>query len=154
MIRLGDHDPVATSTLQEDDINEYDGSVEQFYQHLADGSERELTLGKIELPPGLDGALKAIFEDLGAFEDKSSTAARKPASALILRLEQELLANVYRWTGHFPERTRPLIRHLAQRADQLDQVFPEDREIPAIVALTTLVTALAMNYVHRGTYLP
>lgn len=154
MKRLGDREPAATSTHQEDDISEYDGSVEQFYQHLAGSSEGVLTLGKIELPPGLDGALKAIFEDLGNREDKSSTAARQPASALILRLEPQLLANVYRWTGHFPERTRPLIRHLAQRADQLNQVFPEDREIPAIVALTTLVAALAMNYVHRGTYSP
>ncbi len=154
MNRLGDREPAAASTHQEDDISEYDGSVEQFYQHLAGGSEGLLTLGKIELPPRLDGALRAIFEDLGAIEDKSSTAPRKPASALIRRLEAELLANVYRWTGHFPERARPLIRHLAQRADQLNQVYPEDRETQAVVALTTLVTTLAMNYVNRGTYLP
>ena len=64
------------------------------------------------------------------------------------------MANVYRWTGHFPERTRVLLRHLAERADQLNQVYPDDREGPATVALTTLVTALAMNHVHRGTYLP
>ncbi len=154
MRRLGDREPTATSTHQEDDISEYDGSIEQFYQHLSRSSEEALTLGKIELPRGLDGALKAIFEDLGDREDKSSTAARKPASALILRLEPQLLANVYRWTGHFPERIRPLMRHLAQRAEQLQQVYPEDRETQAIVALTTLVTTLAMNYVHRGTYLP
>ncbi len=152
--RLGALDPVATSAHQEDDIAEYPGSIDQFYEHLAGSSAEILTLGKIELPPGLDGALKAIFEDLGAFTDKTSTSVRKPASALIARLEPELLAHVYRWTGHFPERARPLIRHLAQRADQLKQVYPEDREIPAVIAVTTLVTTLAMNYVHRGTYLP
>ena len=64
------------------------------------------------------------------------------------------MANVYRWTGHFPERTRELLRRMAERADQLRQVYPEGREMEAAVALTTLVTALAMNHVHRGTYAP
>ena len=64
------------------------------------------------------------------------------------------MANVFRWTGHFPERTRVLVRHLAERAAQLRQGYPEAREQSAIVALTTLVTALAMNHVHRGRYLP
>ena len=62
------------------------------------------------------------------------------------------MANVYRWTGHFPERTRDLLRHLAKRADELKQGYPEDRETDAVLALTTLVTALAMNHVHRGSY--
>ena len=79
---------------------------------------------------------------------------RKPAAALIRRLERDLMADVYRWTGHFPERTRLLLRHLANRAEALRQGYPEDQEMPATVALTTLVTALAMNYVHRGSYLP
>jgi hypothetical protein len=47
-----------------------------------------------------------------------------------------------------------MIRHLAKLADDMKQVYPADRESEATVALTTLVTALAMNYVHRGTYLP
>ena len=84
----------------------------------------------------------------------STDAPRRPASALIRRLARDLPADVYRWTGHFPERTRLLLRHLAERADALEQVYPEDRETPAIVALTTLVTALAMNHVHRGSYMP
>ena len=38
---------------------------------------------------------------------------RQPAAMLIRRFERELTANVYRWTGHFPEYTRALLRHLA-----------------------------------------
>ena len=64
------------------------------------------------------------------------------------------MENVFRWTGHFPERTRVLVRHLAERADQLDLGYAPTQEAQAAVALTTLVTALAMNHVHRGTYLP
>jgi hypothetical protein len=154
MKRIGDQDPLATSTHQEDDINEYESSVEQFYEQLSGSRDENLTLGKIELPPGLDGALKAIFEDLASDDGKVAYIARKPASELIMRLEHQLLANIYRWTGHFPERTRPLLQHLADRADRLNQVYAEDRETQATIALTTLVTSLAMNYVHRGTYLP
>src|SRR5918995_100211 len=77
-----------------------------------------------------------------------------PASDLIRRLEPELLANVFRWTGHFPERTRVLVRFLAERAGQLRQGYAANREQAAIVAFTTLVTGLAMNYVQRGSYLP
>ncbi len=153
MKRIGDVQPLAMSTHQEDDISKSEHSLDEFYHQLAGSSDEILTLGKVDLPPGLDGALKAIFEDLNSKDGASNTAARKPASALILRLEGELLANVYRWTGHFPERTRPLVRYLAERADRLNQVCPEDREIPAAIALTTLITTLAMNHVHRGHYL-
>ena len=59
----------------------------QFYQ--------QSTLFASELPRGLDGALRAIFEDLGTWEE-TSTAPRLPAAALLGRLEQEIAANVYR----------------------------------------------------------
>ena len=154
MKALGDREPLATSISQEDDIANFDFSVDEFYRRLSGSSDEILTLGKIEFPPGLDGALRTIFEDVGEREDKTSKATRKPASSLIHQYEQELLANIYRWTGHFPERARPLLRHLAHRADDLKQVYPEDRATQAVVALTTLVTALAMNYAHHGTYLP
>ena len=74
----------------------------------------------------------------------------RPSSAGFGR---DLVADVYRWTGHFPERTRLLLRHLAERADQMTLVYPEAHETSATVALTTLVTTLAMNHVQRGTYL-
>jgi hypothetical protein len=148
--RVGDTEPLASSTHQEDDITEFEVSVEQFYQQLSRAESEFLTLGPIELPPGLDGALKAIFEELAG----DDSIGRQPASALIRQLERELMANIYRWTGHFPERTRSLLRHLAERADRLEQVFPESRREQAAVAFTTLVTTLAMNHVHRGSYLP
>ncbi len=64
------------------------------------------------------------------------------------------MANVYRWTGHFPERTRPLLRYLAKRAEALQQVYPADREHVVLISLATLVTGLAMNHVLRGSYFP
>jgi len=145
MLELRDRPPLVTDAVTEDDVRELPYSLEQYYGHMAgvDG----------EFPRGIDGALRAIFEELGAPED-ASPAGRRPASELIKKIERELVAGVYRWTGHFPERTRALLRHIAERADQLGQVYPLDRETAATMALTTLVTALAMNHVHSGTYQP
>ncbi len=145
MRELSAVDPLVTADELDEDVSEIAYTLDQYYRSW------EIDGGEL---PGLDGALRAIFEDWGRPEDLSTDAPRRPASALIRRLASDLPADVYRWTGHFPERTRLLLSHLADRADALEQVYPEDRETPAIISLTTLVTALAMNHVHRGSYMP
>jgi hypothetical protein len=142
---LADRDPLVTDDELDEDVGEIQYSLEQYY-----GSQPL----QEDLPPGLDGALRSIFEDLGRREDLSTDAPRRPAADLIRRLARDLPADVYRWTGHFPERTRVILEGLARRAEELQQVYPADREMPAVVAITTLVTALAMNHVHTGTYIP
>lgn len=146
MAALSDREPAVTATELDEDVGQLGYSLEQYY--------KSLSVHPSEMMPGLDGALRAIFEDLGHPEDVAADVPRQPASALIRRLEREVMADVYRWTGHFPESTRLLLRHLAERADQLQLVYPETRSDAAIVALTTLVTALAMNHVYRGMYVP
>ena len=117
-------------------------TLDEFY-----GPEEELA----DLP-GLDGALRAAFED-GPPGDAAS-GGRRPVGGLVRGLEPVLVANVFRWTGHFPERGLPLVRLIARRADALGQVYDPSREAAAAVALTTLVTSLAMNHVFRGDYFP
>ena len=143
---LRQQDPLVTAAELDEDVSELGSSLEEYYSAAAD-------LDGEPLPPGLDGALQAIFEDFGD-PAHASTASRRPAAALLLELERELAANVYRWSGHFPEATRKLIRHLAKRARELKQVYPTDQEPAVIVAVTTLVTTLAMNHVIRGSYIP
>ena len=141
---LNTRDPQVTATERDEDVSELTTSLEQIYlSEGADEAER--------FPPSLDWALQAIFEDVGPTDEVLSTP-RLPAAVLIRRVEQDLMANVYRWTGHFPERTRSLLRYLATRAEQLQQVYPADRESAALIALATLVTGLAMNHVLRGSY--
>ena len=118
-------------------------SLDQFYERISGDPDA--------MPQGLAGALRAIFEDLA---EPEATTVRRPASALIKRMERELLDNVYRWTGHFPEKTRSLMRHLAGRAEALKQVYPKGAENEAVIGVTILVTSLAMNHVHRGSYFP
>jgi hypothetical protein len=69
-------------------------------------------------------------------------------------LERALLKDIFRWTGHFPERTRFLLRQLAERAETLQQGYEPEREAEIVVALTTFLSSLAMNYVHHGSYFP
>jgi hypothetical protein len=146
MAAIRDREPVVTAADLDEDVGEIEYSIDQYYLDAAASAA--------DMPPGLDGALRAIFEDLGGDEGMSLEAPLAPAAALIRRLEPELMANVFRWTGHFPERTRVLLRYLAGRAAQLQQGYATTRETTAIVGLTTLVTGLAMNYVQRGSYLP
>jgi hypothetical protein len=146
MKTLPDHPPPVVSEEHDEDVKDITVSLDQYYKDLAST--------RAELPHGLAGALRAIFEDLGQPEGVAPDASRKPASALLRKIERGLTANVYRWTGHFPERTRVLIRHLEEIADQLGQGYAVDREAEATLAVTTLITALAMNYVTRGSYLP
>ena len=146
MAAIRDREPVVTDADLDEDVGDIEYSIDQYY--------REAGASAADMPPGLDGALLAIFEDLGGDEGMSLDEPLAPASALIRRLEPELMANVFRWTGHFPERTRVLVRYLAERASQLQQGYARTRETSATVGLTTLVTGLAMNYVQRGSYLP
>ena len=120
------------------DEDEFGISLDEYYGTSED-------LGEL---PGLDGAIRTAFEDMG------SGSEAVPVSRLVRAVETDIVANVFRWTGHFPERTRPLLRLIARRADELGQVYPAGGEMAAAVALTTLVAALAMNHVYRGEYFP
>jgi hypothetical protein len=146
LARILDRDPLVTDDEGDEDVGELEYSVGEYY-----GDEEAETIEPPAFPPGLDGALRAIFERLG---DPAAPGDARRAGSLIHSFRRELMENVFRWTGHFPERTRVLVKHLAERADQLDLGYAPAQEAQAAIALTTLVTALAMNHVHRGSYLP
>jgi hypothetical protein len=144
--RILDHDPLVTDDEGDEDVAELDYSVGEYYE-----DEEADAIEPPAFPPGLDGALRAIFERL---TDPAALDDGLRAESLIRSHQRGLMQNVFRWTGHFPERTRVLVQHLAERAAQLELGYAPAQEGAAVVALTTLVTALAMNHVHRGTYLP
>jgi len=149
MQRLADRDPLVTTFELDEDVAELAYSLRDYYKNQPAENE----------PPasaGLDGDLRTIFDDLAPSAEGGEEAPKetRPAAALIRRLERQLMADVFRWTGHFPEKTRSLMRHLAQRAEALQQVYPLSAEKDAIIGVTILVTSLAMNHVHRGGYFP
>jgi Putative zinc-binding metallo-peptidase len=139
MAELKDREPLVTAKDLDEDVSQLAHSLEDFYGTGA--------ATPADLPPGLEGALRTIFEDAAHPED-GAAGARQPASGLIQSLEPEIVADVYRWTGNFPERTRQLLRHLAKRADDLKLVYAESQQTRAVIGLTTVVTALAMDHVY------
>ena len=138
MAEVRDRDPEVTATELDEDVGDLRYSLDDYY--------RDLDSGDADVLAGLDGALRHLFDPAGG------AAGRRPAAALIRRLEPAVQAEVFRWTGHFPERTRGLLRWLVRRAEASGQGYPADREAEAAVALTGFLTALAMNHVQRGEY--
>jgi hypothetical protein len=136
---VGAAPPLVTNDATDEDVATLAISLADFY--------RGWDVRAPEAPPGLDGSLQAVFA-------RASAGERRAATALIKRLEPTLCTEIFRWTGHFPERTRPLVRQLAERAAAMQLDYPVADEPAVTVALTALVTALAMNHVHRGSYLP
>jgi len=132
--------PLVTDDAVDEDVGTLGISLADFYRGWESAAPAE--------PPGLDGSLRAIFVVLGR------GAGERAAAPLIKRIEPMLCTEVYRWTGHFPERARPLVRELGRRAEVLGLGYAAADESRVVVALTALVTALAMNYVHHGSYLP
>ena len=147
MTALRDCDPVITAVDHDDDATQSAITLDEFYRQASD-------IDEALLPAGFDAALKTIFEEFGSPEARMGRSPPKPAEELILKIERDLVADVYRWTGHFPEATRPLVRHLARRAKDLRQCYPAERESAVVIAFTALVTSLAMTHVTKGHYLP
>ncbi len=147
MAEVADLDPTVTSEELDEDVSELSHSLDEHY--------RDTEAAEVPIPSGLDGMLRSIFEDLGHPESAPADVARRPAADLIRRLEPTLGMAVFRWTGCFPERVRPLLRHLARvEPRSWLQVYPADREAEAVAGPSPpCLTALAMNHVARGTFL-
>jgi hypothetical protein len=136
MALLRDRDPLTTEEELDEDVGEIVSSLDEFYQQHAPAGE--------DVPPEVDDALQTIFGDLPAALDPSAQSQHS-AAMLIRRLERTLATEVFRWTAYFPEHTRVLLRRLAERAEAKHLSYPAERELDATVALTTFVTALAVN---------
>src|SRR5947209_9091259 len=115
LAELRARDPVVTAADLDEDVSELGHTLDEFYG--ADTADAEPLL-----PRAFDRALATVFEDYHGGE------SLRPAAELIRALEQPLMAEVYRWTGHFPERTRRLLRHLAGRAAALGSGYPKAQE--------------------------
>jgi hypothetical protein len=136
---LLNREPIVVDDELDEDVGEIEYSLAKFYRDLAPDEPR--------LGLNLDMLLTSILPQ------RPALSRALPAADLLRRLEGDLLGNVFRWTGHFPDRTRVLVHHLTARAQSLDLTYREADEPAVIVALTTLVTSLAMNYVQAGGYL-
>ena len=147
MAALADRDPLVTADDLDEDVSELAFSIDDYYAGAEAGRR-----GRRRSPPGSTPPCGRSSRTWGR-PSRRRPRSRRPASALIARLERDLIEHVYRWTGHFPERTPPAPAPPGRAAPMRSRLaYPEHRETAAIVALTTLVTTLAMNHVQRGEY--
>ena len=142
MAEVRELDPPVTDDELDEEVGEIDYSIEQFY--------RDSLPVAPDVPPGLDGALRAIFAEAPA----GGRRKQRPASVLIAASSRTLARSVFTWTGHFPEHTLALLRHIASRADELRLTCPASQQSKALIELSVFVSSLAMTHVHRGTYVP
>ena len=133
--------PRVTADALDEPVHELHATLDEFY-----GAPGQADA----LPRGIEGALRAVFHD--DTHHDGERVAKEAASTLIRRLSTHLPVEIYRWTGHFPEHTRALLGAMAREADRLGLVHDRGDESRCSIALTTLVTALAMNHVMHGTY--
>ena len=140
MAEVIDREPVVTDADLDEDVATISSSLEQFY-----GDAGNLVS---ERPHGLEQMLSTIFADA------EPSGVRFAASDLIRRIERDLPGSVYRWTGHLPERTKWILDQFRERADALKLTYRADMEQELTIALTSLVTALAMNWLQSGKYVP
>lgn len=110
----------------------------------------ELPEEPVTAPPIAPAALRSMLCELVPSADEPAELV----SALLLRRRRELVTGVFRATGHFPERTQPLLRQLAAAADGLALRYRLADEAAALAALTSLLTALATRYICTGRYAP
>ncbi|HEX6644276.1 MAG TPA: putative zinc-binding metallopeptidase, partial [Gemmatimonadales bacterium] len=114
MAELADRDPEVTDDELDEDVGEIDYSIEDYYEDSLPEAG--------DMPPGLDGALRAILTEL------PRQGQMHPLATMIRAHARSLARSVFTWTGHFPERTRELLRHLADRADALALAYPAPHE--------------------------
>ena len=141
MAELSDKEPLITAVDFDEDVASLSMSLEQFYQGATSGTPSER-------PAELEQMLRTIFSET------DPAPVRLAASDLIRRIQHDLPASVYQWTGHLPERTRWLLEFLAERADAMELTYSVEQEPRLTIAVTSLVTALAMNWLQSGKYVP
>jgi hypothetical protein len=140
MAEVIEREPLITSAELDEDIANLSISLEQFYKGAASPTN--------ERPAELEQMLRTVFTET------EPSSVRLAASDLIRRIQHDLPGSVFQWTGHLPERTRWLLEFLAERADALEMTYSVEAEPRLTIAVTSLVTALAMNWLQSGKYVP
>jgi hypothetical protein len=93
MQALAERDPLVTTAAVDEEVSQLTYSVEEYYQQHPGIAT--------QLPRGLDGALRTIFEDFAVPEDAPADLPRKPAAELIRRFERDPCSDTLR-SGPMP----------------------------------------------------
>ena len=103
-----------------------------------------------------DKALGIYDEDLKQIFPVISRRHREmvPANAHIHRNRRFLIETISQWTGAREHIIVPVIGMFFQRCRELKLVIQDGRECHSLASLASLGTAVVMNYLHTGRYIP
>jgi hypothetical protein len=101
-------------------------------------------------PEAVDVALEHDLRDL--FTRKR--AGLRPAADLLRQHRATLVNKIEYWTGVRRSVVRALVDRLVETADRAGLAVAPSAEAAAVVEVTTYATALAMNYLTHGSFLP
>jgi len=103
-----------------------------------------------------DKALGIYDEDLGKIFKVNSNGHKRtyPAKSLIRKYRHFLVETISRCTGARENVVAPVINRFYLRCRDLGLFLSPEEETTSLIALATLGTAVVMNYLHTGRYIP
>ncbi len=103
-----------------------------------------------------DKALGIYDDDLKMIFNHHANGTRKSITAkdLIRRNRRFLITTIAIWTGGREKVVAPVINKFFQRCRELGLHAPAEEEGSRLASLTALGTAVVMNYLHTGRYIP
>ncbi len=137
--QLGKSEPVVKLLEKDLDVGEMEETVLDHYR------QRELS-EKVDLQMGehLDQDLLDLFEPPGAAPAKAET--------LIRAERQSILQSVTHYSGVSRPVVKSVLDHLLERTAQLNLTVHIDKTREYLTRLTSLLTALAMNYLYTDRF--
>jgi hypothetical protein len=103
-----------------------------------------------------DNALGIYDEDLGKIFHAGSNGHKRaiPAKDLIRKNRRFLVEMISRWTGARERVVAPVIASFYMRCRELELSSEPDQEGYSLASLASLGTAVVMNYLYTGRYIP
>jgi Putative zinc-binding metallo-peptidase len=140
---LGRTDPPVTG-------DEYDLSGEQLHYSLAEYNKLYIPQ-LIDIPCYFDGDLKTIFEKSAP---EGSAGKWKPAHEFLMEFRRSLVDNICYWTGLHDAVVRSLLLHFIDHSKELKLWVDPDEVQDTLIKVTAYATALCMNKLYKGDFIP
>jgi hypothetical protein len=140
--RLGDADPVNPKGDTDITVEEMDATVAEFYERALNAQPS----------PG-ELALDTDLEDVFNVSPRKRKGVR-PAVELMRENRQSLVAKLTYWTGVQRPLVKKLVESIENRVGELQLKAEAQKEKEYLTEITVYATALAMNYVTRGKFVP
>src|SRR5437764_574069 len=140
--RVADMDPVRKQGDTDITVEEMETTVDEFY-------ERAMS----EQPSSGDLALDTDLEDIFNVSPRKRKGVR-PAEDLLRENRQSLVQKLTYWSGVQRPLVKKLVESIENRVAELQLKAEIQREKEYLTEITVYATALAMNYVARGKFVP